>query len=55
MEMSMLSSWIRDLEGPAVESDPAERQTVSSELPSSPSLDHADAVVCLHTTIAERS
>ena len=36
----MLSSWITDLEGSAVESDPAERETVSSEPPISPSLDN---------------
>ena len=40
MQTGMLSSWITDLEGSAVESDPAERETVSSEPPISPSLDN---------------
>ena len=40
MKIGMLSSWITDLEGSAVESDPAERETVSSEPPFSPSLDN---------------
>ena len=40
MKIGLLSSWITDLEGSAVESDPAERETVSSEPPISPSLDN---------------